>query len=128
MRYNILSNWTGIAFMSKNNQLFQALPYAVEEALKRLGQNLKMARTRRRLTIGQVAEKIGTGERAVSDAEKGKPTTAVSTYMALLWIYDLINDMKDVANPLKDEEGLRLALLKETKRGLTLKSELDNDF
>jgi transcriptional regulator with XRE-family HTH domain len=114
--------------MSKNNQLFQALPYAVEEALKRLGQNLKMARTRRRLTMAQAAEKIGTGVRAVSDAEKGKSTTAISTYIALLWIYDLIGDMKDVANPLKDEEGLRLAMLKETRRGQALKAELDNDF
>jgi len=43
-------------------------PYPVEQALKRLGENLRVARTRRKLTIQQVAEKIGIGRRAVMQA------------------------------------------------------------
>ncbi|GHT92997.1 hypothetical protein FACS1894122_07570 [Alphaproteobacteria bacterium] len=114
--------------MSQRNQLFQTPPYMVDVMLKQLGQNLKIARKRRRLSIAQVAEKIGTGVRAISDAEKGKPSTAISIYMALLWSYDLISDMKDVANPLKDAEGLHLAMQKESRHGRSLKSEMDNDF
>jgi transcriptional regulator with XRE-family HTH domain len=38
----------------------------VEQALKRLGANLRTARLRRNLTLRAVAEKIGTGARAVS--------------------------------------------------------------
>ena len=41
----------------------------VEQALKTLGANIRTARLRRNLTIGEMAEKIGTGERAVADAE-----------------------------------------------------------
>jgi transcriptional regulator with XRE-family HTH domain len=96
--------------------------------LKQLGQNLRIARKRRRLSVAQAAEKIGTGVRAISDAEKGKPSTAISVYAALLWVYDLIDDMKDVASPIKDAEGLHLAMLKESRRGRSLKSEMDNDF
>ncbi|GHV35917.1 hypothetical protein FACS1894187_09640 [Synergistales bacterium] len=58
-------------------------------------------------------------------AEKGKPTTAISTYAGLLWIYHLIGDMREMASPMKDTEGLRLAAVHEKK---SIKSELDNDF
>ena len=51
--------------MANKNPLLQAPPYQVEQALKRLGDNLRTARTRRKLTIEEVAEKIGTGRKAV---------------------------------------------------------------
>jgi cell division protein ZapA (FtsZ GTPase activity inhibitor) len=115
-------------FMSQKNQLFQTPPYAVEEAIKYLGQNLRIARRRRRLSIAQVAEKIGAGVRVISDAEKGKPSTAVAVYTALLWVYDLLENMREVASPLADAEGLRLAALREAHSGRLPKSEPDNDF
>jgi transcriptional regulator with XRE-family HTH domain len=114
--------------MPQTNQLFKAPPYAVEEILKTFGRNLKTARLRRGLTIEQAAQKIGTGVRAISEVENGKTSTAVSVYAALLWAYDLIGDMKDIASPLKDAEGLRLASLKEPQRARKIKSELNNDF
>ena len=65
--------------MAKSNLLHTAPPIDVEAALTRLGANLKSARLRRNLTVTQIAEKIGTGQRAVADAERGKPTTAIAT-------------------------------------------------
>ncbi|MDR0631534.1 MAG: hypothetical protein LBF66_03135 [Holosporales bacterium] len=114
--------------MPQNNQLFQAPPYAVERAIKRIGANLRVARKRRKLSIAQVAEKIGAGVRVISDAERGKPSTAISVYMALLWVYDLLGDVSDVASPLKDSEGLRLAALREARGSRSLKADMDNDF
>ena len=55
--------------MAARNKLLTAPPYAVEQTLKRLGANLRTARLRRNLTIDDMAEKIGTGERAVANAE-----------------------------------------------------------
>jgi transcriptional regulator with XRE-family HTH domain len=43
-----------------------------------------LARLRRNLTVGEVAQRIGAGRRAVSDAEHGKTTTSMATYAALL--------------------------------------------
>ena len=63
--------------MVARNQLLQATPYPVEQALKRLGENLRTARIRRLYTIEEVAQKIGTGPRAVMDAEKGKASTGI---------------------------------------------------
>ena len=62
--------------MTAKNTLVMTLPRPVEQAIKRLGANLRTARLRRNLTIENVAEKIGTGPRAVSDAEKGKVSTS----------------------------------------------------
>ena len=95
------------------NQLLKAPPYPVEQALKRLGANLRTARLRRNDTIEDVAEKIGTGRRAVMDAERGKPSTGAGIYVALLWAYDLLGPLDDIADPAKDEQGLMLASAKE---------------
>ena len=114
--------------MSQKNKLVQSPPFAVEDALNKLGTNLKTARLRRNLTIQQVAQKIGTGSRAISDAEKGKLTTSIGIYAALLWAYDLLEQFNEVANPAKDEEGQNLALSKERERARHSDEGLDNDF
>ena len=113
--------------MVARNQLLQAPPYPVEQALSRLGENLRTARIRRNFTIDEVAQKIGTGRRAVMDAEKGKPSTGVGVYVALLWVYDLLSQLNDVANPAKDEQGLTLVAAKEKTRARK-SGGLDSDF
>ena len=117
--------------MTARNKLLAAPPYAVEQTLKRLGANLRTARLRRNLTIDDMAEKIGTGTRAVADAEKGKASTGIAVYAAMLWAFDLLNQITDVAAPEKDDEGQTLALSRERARARPLsgaKTGLDNDF
>ena len=113
--------------MTAKNTLIKAPPYPVEQAIKRLGTNLRTARLRRNLTIEEVGEKIGTGPRAVTDAEKGKISTGIAVYTALLWVYDLLEPMNELADPALDEEGLSLSLSKERSRA-RMKEGLDNDF
>jgi transcriptional regulator with XRE-family HTH domain len=113
--------------MTARNQLLRAPPYPVEKALTQLGENLRTARIRRNFTIDEVAQKIGTGRRAVMDAEKGKASTGVGAYIALLWVYNLLPQLNDVANPAKDEQGLALAAPKKRTRARK-GGELDNDF
>ena len=113
--------------MARKNILTSSPPYAVEQALKRLGTNLRTARLRRNLTIEDVAKKIGTGLRAVMDAENGKGSTSSAVYIALLWAYDLLDQMDEVADPAFDEEGLSLSLPKDRARARA-KEGLDNDF
>jgi transcriptional regulator with XRE-family HTH domain len=113
--------------MVARNKLQQAPPFPVEQALKRLGENLRTARLRRNLTIEDAAERIGTGPRAVMEAEKGKPSTGIAVYTALLWLYDLLQPFEDLADPLKDKEGLSLQAAKEPRRARK-SGALDNDF
>lgn len=113
--------------MAARNPLLEAPPYPVEQALNRLGHNLRTARIRRRFTIRDVAGKIGTGPRAIMDAERGKASTGIAVYAALLWLYDLLQPLDDLANPAKDEQGLALMAAKEKTR-VRKGGGLDNDF
>jgi transcriptional regulator with XRE-family HTH domain len=113
--------------MAKHSRLLAAPPYPVEQALKTLGGNLRIARLRRNLSLDEVAEKIGVNRKSVADAEGGKPSTGIGVYVALLWTFDLISQLSDVAEPTKDREGLTLALARERTNARKSK-ELDNDF
>jgi transcriptional regulator with XRE-family HTH domain len=113
--------------MARKNILSGSPPYQVEQALKRLGANLRTARLRRNLTMEAVAEKIGTGRRAVIEAEKGKPSTSAAVYMALLWAYDLLRPVSDLADPASDKEGIALSASRERQRARETMG-LDDDF
>ncbi|MGC2224354.1 MAG: helix-turn-helix transcriptional regulator [Methylocella sp.] len=113
--------------MDARNALLGATPYQVERTLRKLGGDLKTARLRRNLTSEEVAQKIGTSRFAVADAEKGKPSTSVAVYAALLWAYGLIDRLADLADPRKDEEGMTLSLSREPARARH-RRKLNNDF
>lgn len=107
--------------------LLSSPPYPVEVALRRLGSNLRTARLARNLKLDQIAEKIGTGRRAVADAEKGRPGTAVAVYLALLWTYDLMGPVSQLADPAGDAVGFASIARRERARTRT-SLDLDNDF
>lgn len=113
--------------MSKRNMLSTAIPFEVEQALKALGANLRTARLARNLSIEAVAAKIGVGYRAVATAEAGKATTGIGIYLSLLWTYDLLGQVREVADPARDPLVQRAA--RERRRAYpTSKGALDNDF
>jgi transcriptional regulator with XRE-family HTH domain len=115
--------------MTARNTLLTAIPYPVEQAIKKVGSNLRVARLRRKQTIREVAEKIGTGVRAIRDAENGKTSTGVVVYAALLWAYGLLQPFEDLADPRADEEGFAFAGIGKTPHARARKGRgLSNDF
>src|SRR5215467_2378301 len=114
--------------MKARNPLLAAPPHQVERALKKLGADLRTARLRRNLTGEEAAHKIGTSRFTVADAEKGKPSTSVAVYAALLWAYGLIDRLAELADPSTDEEGMRLALAREPTRARHSTGKLSNEF
>ena len=113
--------------MTARNALATDPPYPVEQTIRRIGANLRTARLRRNLTIEQVAEKIGAGVRAVRAAEQGKGSTGIGVYIALLWVYDLLDPATELADPGKDATGLACLGEKERERARHSR-KLDNDF
>ncbi|HZF29271.1 MAG TPA: helix-turn-helix transcriptional regulator [Gammaproteobacteria bacterium] len=113
--------------MARKNLLTSSPPYPVEQAIRRLGANLRTARLRRNFSIEHVAEKIGTGRRAVIDAEKGKASTSAAVYIALLWTYDLLTPMEAIADPALDREGSAHSAQRQRAR-TDGSQELDSDF
>jgi transcriptional regulator with XRE-family HTH domain len=111
----------------RRGHLLSTPPYEVETALKRLGADLRTARLRRNISLAEVAERIGASREVVGDAEHGKPSSSVAIYAALLWSYGMIDRLGAIADPTSDEEGLRLASLRE-RRHARPQQPLDDDF
>lgn len=91
--------------MSRRSKITHSPPAEVENALKRLGRNIRIARLRRRLRIQDVANRIGTSRFTVADLERGKPSTSVAAYFGSLWALGLLDQVEKVADPDLDEEG-----------------------
>lgn len=113
--------------MNPKSRLLASPPYQVESALKTLGTNLRIARLRRNLTVDEVAARIGANRKSVLDAEKGKPSTSIAVYAAILWALDLLGQFMTLANPAEDKEGLALAIARERSHARRTEA-LDNDF
>src|SRR5215469_9203043 len=102
--------------MVARNNLLLAVPYPVESAINKVGANLRTARLRRKLTIEEVAEKMGTGARAIRAAEHGKASTGIAVYVALLWAYGLLSPFEELAAPESDTEGLARTIVSQGSR------------
>ncbi len=113
--------------MPRKNALTASPPLPVATAIRDLGTRLKAARLARNLTIEEVAQRIGTGPRAVSDAEAGKPGVGASVLVALLWVYDLLGPFHQLADPATDT--VAQSHLRDRERARRSKQGgLDNDF
>ena len=114
--------------MSRNrSRLLSSPPFAVENALRTLGANLRTARLRRNISVGEMSEKLGVNPKSVLDAEKGKASTSIGIYVALLWALDLLDQFYELANPEKDTEGRNLAALRDRSHAYR-PQRIDNDF
>ncbi len=91
--------------MPQKMKIAQAPPAAVQEALERLGRNIRTARIRRKLPQEALAKRLGVSRFVVADIEKGKPTTGIAAYLGALWALGLLSQMRTVAAPEFDEEG-----------------------
>lgn len=72
------------------------LPTA-EKILKEFGENIRLARKRRKLTGGQVAERANISRSTLQLIEKGSPGVAMGTYLQVLFVLGLERDLLLVA-------------------------------
>jgi len=63
-----------------------------------IGENIKLARKRRKLTTEQVAERAGIHRATLHRVEKGDPTVAIGIYFNVLKVLNLENDFSKIAN------------------------------
>ena len=65
--------------------------------LEEMGENIKLARLRRKLTTEQVAERAGISRSTLWQAEKGLPSVSMGTYAQILFVLKLENDLQLLA-------------------------------
>ena len=85
-------------------------PRDVEDILSRLGNNLRIARLRRRLRIQDIADRMGASRYTVASVEKGSPGASGAAYFGVLWALGLLDDADCLADPERDEAGKTLEL------------------
>lgn len=107
-------------YMSKNT-MGTRLPRKLEQKIQIVGEQIKLARLRRNLTIVQVAERATCSTLTVSRIEKGSPTVAIGIYLRVLYALQLDDDILWLAK--EDELGRRLQDLSMVDRKRASKKE-----
>jgi transcriptional regulator with XRE-family HTH domain len=99
-------NAQGMAQMQSQAQ--SALPLSVRKTLKKLGEDISLARKRRRLTKDAVAERAFIVRNTLTRVEKGDPRVSIGIYATVLFVLGFVDHLADVADPLSDAVGLSL--------------------
>jgi transcriptional regulator with XRE-family HTH domain len=77
-----------------------------KKILARLGENIKLARLRRKLSAEQVSERANISRPTLLAIEKGSPTVSIGSYIQVLFVLGLAEDFLGVASD--DELGRKL--------------------
>lgn len=81
-------------------------PYEVTDRLLVYGERIRMARTRRRWSQAELAERMGVERRTVSRLEQGNAGVGLGAFLAALWILGLWETARSVADPAADPVGI----------------------
>ncbi len=83
----------------------KTIPIEASERIKELGHRVRLARTRRGMSIAEVAAKAGMNRNTLNALELGKHGVAISAYVTVLWALGLDKTLDGVAHPDADIHG-----------------------
>lgn len=84
------------------------LPVPVIRALRKLGQDIRDARRRRRIPAAILAERASISRMTLNKIEKGDAGVYIGNYVAVLFALGLVNRVADLADPTHDTVGREL--------------------
>ena len=87
----------------KATRALAGLPPAAVGALAKLGDDLSIARRRRRISIQVMAERTFTSRATIGRIERGDPRVSMAIYASVLFTLGLIDRIVDLADPQLDE-------------------------
>lgn len=92
--------------MPSTPQALQTLPPAAVQALRGLGENLAIARIRRRESQRTWAKRLGISVPTLIRMERGDPGVSAGIYATALWLMGRVNVLASVAAPAEDKGAL----------------------
>lgn len=92
------------------------LPAKIRRGLKKLGEDIGIARRKRRITVAMMAERVGVAESTYLRAEKGDPKVAFGVYAMVLFVLGFGDAIADLVDARKDDQGLLLDVERVPKR------------
>jgi DNA-binding XRE family transcriptional regulator len=84
--------------MSKVNTVARSLPPLAKNALRQLGENIAIARSRRKESQRAWAERIGVSVPTLIRLEKGDPTVSMAAYASALWLMGRAQALSEIAS------------------------------
>ncbi|MBN1607150.1 MAG: hypothetical protein JW940_10995 [Polyangiaceae bacterium] len=102
--------------MSRASGAYTSLPPLAAGALKKLGENLAIARVRRQQSQRQWAKRLGVSIPTLIRMERGEPAVGVGIYATALWLLGRVQTLPDLADPKDDRGALELDVLRAVKR------------
>ena len=106
--------------MPKHTPALDTLPPAAAQALRGLGENLAIARLRRRESQREWAGRLGCSVPTLIRLERGDPGVGVGLYATALWLIGRVSGLPALAAPAEDrgalEEDVREALERRATR------------
>jgi transcriptional regulator with XRE-family HTH domain len=95
----------GILFAIMGRTTITPLP-SLQRRLTAVGENLRLARLRRKLSATQIAERAGISRPTLRAIEQGDPSVSFGAYASVLFCLGLEQDLEALAND--DELGRKL--------------------
>jgi transcriptional regulator with XRE-family HTH domain len=95
-----------LVVIPKSSQALLTLPPPAASALKRLGENLAIARIRRRESQRAWAKRLGVSVPTLIRLERGDPGVSAGIYATALWLMGRVNALPDLAAPEEDRGAL----------------------
>ncbi|MBO6767302.1 MAG: helix-turn-helix transcriptional regulator [Erythrobacter sp.] len=86
-------------------------------ALRRLGEDLRDARLRRRISIEDLATRAGTSRSTITRLERGDAGVGIGTLCDTLVVFGLIDRLAELLDVRKDDIGLALESERLPRRG-----------
>jgi hypothetical protein len=102
--------------MPKIPQALLTLPPAAAAALRSLGENLAIARVRRRESQRAWSQRLGVSVPTLIRMERGDPGVGAGIYATALWLMGRVNALPAVAAPAEDQGALENEVRDAVKR------------
>lgn len=90
------------------NQSSPVVPIPVARALRKLGDDIRNARRRRRIPVAILAERASISRMTLNRIEKGDPRTSIGAYTIVLFALGMAERLAEVADSKHDSLGLEL--------------------
>jgi transcriptional regulator with XRE-family HTH domain len=112
--------------MPKTPKALLAIPPAAAAALRQLGENLAIARSRRRESQRVWAKRLGISVPTLIRMERGDPGVGIGIYATALWLMGVVVSLPELAAPATDrgalENDVRSALQRRSMRSAAAKA------
>ncbi len=91
-------------------------PFEVAQAIKVLGERIRLARVRRRMSQDELARACQIARRTLYGIESGASGIAIGHVYAVLWTLGLLSTTDRIADPDADEHGKTLDAARQAQR------------